>query len=172
MTYSVCPFVSTIPIYYQSTFTRDRCHWLSYEIILPCIGRMSKMDPICNLGVYFCANYWWSPRWTRTWYGLSLQIGLDAHDSLLRWSLRRRKSLDILRVKKRVPTLILAWVNLWEVILWGGSNHCWIILEKWLGSIKWNHIFGNGLGHMLKVDLLKWMRQRLLQPSNVKEWKK
>jgi len=135
------PLISTIPIDSKGILTWDQCHWLSYEIILPCIGRMSKMDPICNLGVYFCANYWWSPRWTRTWYGLSLQIGLDAHDSLLRWSLRRRKSLDILRVKKRVPALILAWVNLWEVLLWKGSNHCWIILEKWLDAIKWNHVW-------------------------------
>ena len=59
-------------------------------------------------------------------------------------------------VKKRYMHWVLALIKLWEVTLWGESNHSSkIYTKKWLDVIKWTHMVGNGLSHMLKVDLVK-----------------
>jgi hypothetical protein len=57
----------------------------------------------------------------------------------------------------------------WEVALWGGSNHSWIWWKKWLDTINWTHMVGNGLSHMLKVVLLKENETKIV--ATLKCWR-
>ena len=53
LTDSVRRIISMISIDLDQIFTWEHCHWLAYEIIHPPIGRSSKTDSICVLGVRF-----------------------------------------------------------------------------------------------------------------------
>jgi hypothetical protein len=44
---------------------------------------MSKMESIYDLRDDFSVACSWSPMWIETWYGLRLQLSLDAHAGLL-----------------------------------------------------------------------------------------
>ena len=74
----------------------DQCQWKSYLLSFTCKGSTSKLESVCDQDIRFSARYSYSPRWTRTWYGLGLQLILDARAGLLRWFPRRRMSLGIL----------------------------------------------------------------------------
>jgi hypothetical protein len=63
----------------------DHFHWFSYQIIFPSIYGSSKTKSVCDMDVRFTTHYSWSPKWSRTWFGLGLQLGLDALGCLLRW---------------------------------------------------------------------------------------
>ena len=74
----------------------DQCQWKSYVLSFTCKGSTSKLESVCDQDIRFSARYSCSPRWTRTWYRLGLQLILDAHAGLLRWFPRMRMSLGIL----------------------------------------------------------------------------
>jgi hypothetical protein len=113
-----------------------RCfHFMEFNVGLLFIQIMVWLRLACEVKI----ARKWLRRTKRRWRASN---GLGIEWPWLWW---RRKYLH----------LVMSLIKLKEVILWGESNHCWIIWRKWLDVIELILINGIGSSHMLKMAVPK-----------------
>jgi hypothetical protein len=104
----------------------NRWHWNAYLLNFPYICRTLNLDSVCDLGVGFTTDCSWNSRWTRTWYGLGLQLELDALTRILRGGQGEGRPRDSLACSP----------SSWGVLQLGPGSQGWIT-SSWRWRCSW-----------------------------------